>query len=204
MGGYNSGGGRLAQKTDDFLDVDLASLKRLGMLREGYRGMLSWHRRGNEIGSIGVKVHDQSIDLHFRHKPYGEDWRSVEQTIWLDTTPAGFGGTRYWFLCPRCSRRCRILYGGALFVCRKCRALVYESQYEPFFYSSHKRIERLRRRLGNTDGDSWDLPPEKPKGMHWKTYGKLVTGIYSEQAKMDSALRRWLGFKGYLNRIPRS
>ena len=38
---------------------------------------------------------------------------------------------RWWFLCPRCTRRCGWLYlprGGDQFACRKCHDLAYLSQ----------------------------------------------------------------------------
>ncbi len=55
----------------------------------------------------------------------------------LDTTPCYYGGYRWWFLCPSCQRRCRILYmpsDSRIFACRICHNLTYSSQQEA---SSH-------------------------------------------------------------------
>ncbi|MDP2784897.1 MAG: hypothetical protein Q8O38_09955 [Sulfurimicrobium sp.] len=62
----------------------------------------------------------------------------------LTTTRHRNGGPRRWFACPRCDRRCAVLYlrGGAL-ACRQCHGLVYASQRES--YASRKlRVQILR------------------------------------------------------------
>ena len=48
-------------------------------------------------------------------------------------TPQRFGGFRRWFACPSCGRRAGKLYSPSPdqpFACRRCRALVYASQYQ--------------------------------------------------------------------------
>jgi hypothetical protein len=50
----------------------------------------------------------------------------------LTTTQPNYGGTRYWYVCPRpgCSRRVAKLYvTDAMWGCRRCLNLVYECQY---------------------------------------------------------------------------
>ena len=98
-------------------------------------------------------------------------------------TPTRFGGTRQWFLCPSCKARCRILYGGVQFRCRRCQRLKYETQYEPAFGRAATRALKIRDRLGSKGG--LDEPfPERPKGMHWNTYERLV-------AKDESLQNAW-------------
>lgn len=197
MGGYNSGGGRGALRTGYFLDLDLASLKRLKMLRPGYSGSLHWLRGDERIGTIGIWIRQDSIRLSYRSRPYGGEWESIEDTIPLVETEAGFGGRRKWFVCPSCRRRARILYGGRLYRCRTCRGATYESQYEPMFFASHARIRRLRKRLGATGGDSLAPPPNRPKGMHHTTYSRLCQEICMEQSKIDRALTTYAARRGY-------
>lgn len=53
--------------------------------------------------------------------------------VGLDNTPCHYGGKRWWFRCPECGRRCRVLYippNEGVFSCRKCHNLTYESQQE--------------------------------------------------------------------------
>lgn len=197
MGGFNSGGGRSAPRTHQFLDLDLASLKRLRMLRPGYSGTLTWTQGKRNIGSIGIWVRENSMLLTYRNKAYGRDWEDIQETIQLTCTPAGFGGSRKWFVCPSCRGRVRVLYGGRLYRCRKCRGATYESQYEPMFYASHARIRRLRKRLGGSGGDSWARTPNRPKGMHHTTYIHLCQEIWKEQRKMNVALSAYARNRGF-------
>jgi hypothetical protein len=191
MGGYNSGGGRSAPRTGYFLDLDLAVLKRLGMLRPGYSGGLNWSQGGERIASISVRVFEGHIRLQYKSKPYGGEWEQINDTIYFGETRAGYGGLRKWFICPSCSRRVRILYGGRLYRCRTCRGATYESQYEPMFHASHSRIRRLRKQLKDFGGESNDGVPQRPKGMHRTRYERLCDEIWNEKTKMDRALTRY-------------
>ncbi|MFM9847002.1 MAG: hypothetical protein ACKVP3_07570 [Hyphomicrobiaceae bacterium] len=87
-------------------------------------------------------------------------------------TETNFAGQRQWFQCLSCARRCRILYGGTLFRCRKCQGLRYETQYEPPFARAATRALKIRERLGSKGGID-DRFPDKPKRMHWQTYERL-------------------------------
>jgi len=49
----------------------------------------------------------------------------------IETTPCHYGGRRWWFRCPGCNRRCRILYRppeSTYFACRVCHNLTYTSR----------------------------------------------------------------------------
>ena len=96
----------------------------------------------------------------------------MKQTVHFDETPVHFGGMRRWFMCPRCNRRFRVLYGGERFYCRKCYRLQYQSQSEDACDRQLSRARKIRRRLGGMEGVEDPFPP-KPKGMHWKTYNRL-------------------------------
>ena len=106
----------------------------------------------------------------YRHKPHQANWVAVNEFIPMIETPTQFGGRRRWFQCLRCSRRCRVLHGGAYFRCRRCNGLRYDTQYEPAFARAATRALTIRERLGGRSG-IYDPFPEKPKGMQWKTYG---------------------------------
>jgi hypothetical protein len=197
MGGYNSGGGRGAAKVGYFLDFDLASLKRMGLDRPGKHGTLTWSRGGEETGSIGFAMFSDTCRLNYRNRPYGGEWRSMIENITIDRTQAGFGGARRWFLCPHCNRRCRVLYGGARFLCRVCREAVYESQYDATFHACHERARRIKRRLGDSKGDMWSSVPDKPKGMHWKTYNRLCHEAHMEVLTLERAMAGYMIKRGW-------
>ena len=103
----------------------------------------------------------------------------IDELIPIVTTPMHLGGSRRWFSCPSCRRRCRLLYGGARFRCRLCRGATYELQYEnrPMRITAirwrlrarlEERGSKLAGILGLDDGF-----PEKPPRMHWSTYHRL-------------------------------
>jgi hypothetical protein len=107
------------------------------------------------------------------------------------TSRRWFGnGRRAWFQCPGCQSRCRILYGGSLFRCRRCQGLKYETQYEPSFSRGTSRAHGLRRRLGQTGGIDEPFPP-KPKGMHWKTYRRLEALDEDLQSRWAAGMMAW-------------
>jgi hypothetical protein len=87
----------------------------------------------------------------------------------------------------RCGRRVAIRYGfDELFECRQCCGLAYESQCESPTYRSIKRAHAIRERLGGNP-DVFSSFPEKPPGMHWRTYHRL-------RARGQAADRRTIDF----------
>lgn len=113
--------------------------------------------------------------------------------IQLTTTPAGFGGVRKWFLCPRCDRRSGILYDEPVrgWACRICCNGRYASEVESRSDRLYRKVRKLRRRLGQTDPRILTVPfPGKPTGMHWSTYLRLRRDGMADEAKLVDLLRR--------------
>ena len=107
--------------------VDLRVLKKHNLLRPGASGQLSW----SQGGSVGFRVEAERLVLVFRHRPFGGEWESVEETVQFDRTPCTFGGTRVWLRCPKCNRRVAVIYNaGKHFLCRHCCDLNYACQQE--------------------------------------------------------------------------
>ena len=67
----------------------------------------------------------------------------------------------------------------------------YDTQYEPAFARAATRALKVRQRLGSSGGI--DEPfPDKPKGMRWRTYERLL----EEDERLRTAwaagiLQRW-------------
>lgn len=174
MGGWGSGRHRrYATKTDELLSIDLADLKRWGVLGSWRSGSLQWSRGGVVHSSAGYEARPDGLRLRYRNGR-GDGAREVNEFIPYSYTAQRLGGERAWFTCLSCKRRCRIIYGGDLFRCRACYRAVYPSQYSPFPEGKVNRALRIRQRLS----DEWlgidDPFPPKPKGMHWKTYDRLI------------------------------
>lgn len=187
MGGMGSGRpasfGFLAGTTNDYHSIDLAWLRREKLLKVGRQSTITWSRNGNKTGSVGLAVLSGGVRLVYRTRSTGEDWKDVDDFIPFISTATQFGGEREWFRCPSCTKRCRIIYGGGYFRCRRCYGLRYETQYEPAFARAATKALKIRDRLGGKGGVD-DPFPDKPKGMHWKTYERL-------QTKDEVLLRQW-------------
>jgi hypothetical protein len=175
--------------SESFLALEISFLYRTGALSEAAAGGLrstTWTRRrdGQVDGSIVVRCGVDEIELIYRvREPRADEWEELEELVSIEWTPCNFGGWRPWFRCPSCDRRAGKLYGGRRFLCRHCCGFAYESTRESATYRLMHRAQNIRRQLGG-DGNLLDLFPEKPKGMHWKTYERLRE--LSERAAHES------------------
>ena len=125
----------------------------------------------------------------------------------LDRIHNHFGGSRAYWLCPRCGRRARYLYfKGRGFVCRNCAKLNYRCQQRTKDSVNHARdgLRLARERLG------WEPPisvcpadfpyvvPDRPRYMYQTTYRRYLARYmrYQEKYRRDSlremlAILRW-------------
>ncbi len=104
-----------------------------------------------------------TLEVNMTSEPYARFTYSISDRegnstpydleVSLVTTPCNFGGIRYWFACPVCSRRVGGLYlvlGDAYFVCRGCNNLTYRSRnrcrIESFGHTS-RQIDKLRSQI---------------------------------------------------------
>lgn len=110
----------------------------------------------------------QSIEVNYsyRNKPYS-------YLIQLSKTACHYGSYRYWWLCPKCSKRVSVLYCAGLYVCRHCIGAHYGSQLQQPIDRLFSRIAAIRARLGWQQGVIYGNQG-KPKGMHAKTFDRLV------------------------------
>lgn len=199
MGGYGSGRKFGADCTDDYRSLDVRRWQRDGYLVPGQKLDWQWLQSGKKIAAIDVKVEIGQVRLIYNYRRNGEDWESLDYPVKLQTTACHYGGVRYWFICPAvgCGRRVTMLYlGNKIFACRHCYQLVYKSQRETKSDRGYRGAGKIRNKLAwpsgiiNPSGD-------KPKGMHWKTYCRLLTkhtkysndayaGMLATMKKLDS------------------
>lgn len=120
-------------------------------------------RIGIEISTL---VDDQHARLSYTQTDENDLKKKFDYKIPLTTTPCGFGGLRYWFLCPffrneeYCGRRVGTLYkNGDYFACRHCNNLTYSSRNENRRYKAYplfsalnleKKIEDLHAKINRT------------------------------------------------------
>lgn len=171
MGGYGSGRRYSSKKTTgDMWRLDVYYLHKHGMLAPGSASTLNWSRNGQHLASIGMWAEEGRIILKYRTRARGGEWENKEYPVPLEWTACHFGGQRPWFLCPRCYRRVAVLFGGKMFACRHCHNLAYDCQREAEHSRLLGRAQKIQRRLGWDGPNGW----RKPKGMHWRTFEKLV------------------------------
>ncbi len=202
MGGEGSGNWYRFDKkttTGECQSVDVRYLHRKGLLKPGRRFSLRWSRARQETGSIrGAVIGDgkpERMILTYRHRSGASgEWEEVREPVHLTWTACNFGGQRPWFVCPGagCGRRVAILYGpGRYFLCRRCYDLVYESQRENEMHRALRRAHTIRERLGGSTSMIEPFP-EKPKGMHWKTYDRLWWEHHEAEMEQLAGMREWL------------
>jgi len=113
--------GRHTEKltVEDCVTISMGDFLRCGFLPECEYGLMTWRDVFDEqVYSLALEVRAGVVNL----------WKT-RQTVTLESMPLHFGGLRWWFLCPRCSRRCAKLYLlDGRFACRVCQGLAYTSQ----------------------------------------------------------------------------
>lgn len=175
MGGWGSGR-RWASKgtTGDYLQLDVRRLQRCGTLERRYLFTWKWSRNdGEQIASIGIRPEADRVTLSYRDRRPGGEWTDQNYAVRLERTPCHYGGERVWFRCPAmgCGLRVAVLYGGAIFACRRCYGLAYPSQRQSVGDRADARAWAIRERCGGW-GCLFD-PVSRPKGMHRRTFGRL-------------------------------
>jgi hypothetical protein len=193
VGGLGSGRYSTCPTTlDDFQSIDLRYLRRQKLLKPGYSGSLRWSRGGQETASIRFIVGFDDITLSYRVRDRASgNWEDILEPVPLLRTAQPLGGERLWFACPRCCRRCAVLYGGRRFLCRHCVGAPYGSQNEGAHDRLLRRAQAIRLRLDGSASTIEPFPP-KPKNMHQKTYDRLARKCEAlERAMWQAAARRF-------------
>ena len=159
--------------------IDVLDWNRRGCLRSPRRFSWAWRQDGKRVASINVETEPHRVILKYRSRSYGEGWLDLEQRFPVVWKPCRFGGDRPWFICSvyangtYCGRQVTKLYhAGRLFACRHCSRLAYASQQESAHFRGLWKAQKIRMRLGGSANMLEDFP-EKPKGMHWRTYERL-------------------------------
>ena len=152
MGGFGSGQRYWGAKgtVESYCRVDVRYLQKSGYFDYGGLRTLAWRDgEGNPRGSIRLVASQEQVQLFYRVRRNGEEWKDIEETVPVVWTPCHYGGIRPWFLCPgtvngrTCWRRVAILYdAGYYFLCRHCYHLAYESQNEDLFSRRMRKAGR--------------------------------------------------------------
>lgn len=168
-------------------------------------GRWAWTWSGGEsAGSVSYVADAREVSLVYTSTTLDGRREEHRPRITVEWTPCTFGGRRAWFRCPRCGRRCAVVYVRRTTACRGCHRLAYASQREDASQRAHRRGRKLMERLGVKGQDAWDLALDpwqapKPPRMRWATYKRIVTAADdAEEARVAALLP---GMKRLLRRF---
>jgi hypothetical protein len=171
-GGSRLGAGRPAwhDKVEYRRSIDIRRWARSGSLERGSYFTRWMDENGQETAAISYTV-DSEYQLTLRYSREGDEGkRSFVIPVQLTRTACHYGGSRVWFLCPHCHRRTAKLYlHSEGWACRKSLELVYAIQSECRTGRLTNRLHRLQAKL--------DHECFRPKGMHHKTYERILEQI---------------------------
>jgi len=195
-------GGR--QTCEGCKSLDVRRLHRDDLLRASLKYSWSWSRNGEPSGDIRIETESDALILIFRVRQYGAEWKDIRQRVPIDWTSCRFGGRRPWFICAvykngrYCGRRAVKFYGaGDLFACRSCCDLAYASQQQSPRDRGVSQAQKIKERLGGS-ASLFGGFPDKPRGMHWRTYERLRTRAEAAEEFSTALLMQYL-----LRRYPR-
>lgn len=117
---------------------------------------------------------------------------SLEWPVRIAQHKLHFGGYRRWLVCPTCKARREALYvDGHSIACRMCLGLRYASQHENVRDRMFRRANAIRKRLGWKPGTANPLGG-KPKGMHWRTYQRLMDEHEQLADALTISVSKWV------------
>lgn len=173
--------------------LDIRKLHRDGLLKPGGSFNWQWSRCGDVVASIGGKVDTiNSVTLSYCTRPQGGEWQDKRYQVIVDWTACHYGGRRPWWLCPCCGRRVAVLWGGSTYACRHCHRLAYQSTRNSPVSKAFARADKVRKRLGWCAGIAHP-PGDRPKGMHQKTFERLLLRYYALSIRAFGASSASLG-----------
>ena len=183
MGGLGSGrpSGSGRDKVEASRSIDINRLHKTGCLGAGWSGGWKWTRDGERVAWINLRAEADRLQLSYRVRIGGGEWKDVEETVRIVRVPCRFGGTRPYFICPgvvngvTCGRRVAKLHGpGRYFLCRHCYRLAHASQSEGAWDRAMRRANKIRQRLGGDPGMAAPFAPAPRTFPHLALSGRTT------------------------------
>jgi hypothetical protein len=176
-------------RLEDGLKLDLDHLIRQGLVRSGAKrtATLRWAcRNSDEEIASGRITADMTKE---RRERLRIELGDLDQWIDLVAVARHFGGRQWYFLCPRTERRASVLWkppGARSFACRQAwgRQVAYGSQFLPPYRRASSAAQDIQYRLGEEE----DVLPSRPKGMHRRTYEKIMKRYEAYETIIDQYL----------------
>jgi hypothetical protein len=170
--------------TEQVHSIDIRRIKKPDI------GSTEWYRGKQMTALLLYRVEPDRLLLYYFHRRHDGRWRLIEECVYLDRTPCHYGGERSWFMCPDCGKNVAVLYAlRTRFACRHCHNLTYESTRENAFLRTLRRQKKALKQLSRDFRDSGPL--QKPKGMRWRTYHRLLDEACHYSQESSAMLSDW-------------
>ena len=192
MGGRRSGrsGWRISTTAASSVALGIGTLSRAGGLQVGKRWEFTIADSEAEYQVVGTTT-EGGVLLQLQGRP----WMALR----IARQPCYLGGSRPFWICPRCSRNCARVYlmrGGG---CRRCFNLAYPSQSETAGDRALRQLRKTNRRLQCPDWEDPHAWPRRPKGMHRTTFRRLELRAFAAYKRWQAG---WLaGAQAFLARV---
>lgn len=107
-------------------------------------------------GRIVYEIPQYQLKIMSSPDRYSVTYYGGSYAIPIDKQPCNYGGYRYYFRCPGCNNRMRLLYcNEGIFLCRKCLNLCYFTQLlkpsDRCLAMANKVERKLNDKAGNLD-----------------------------------------------------
>ena len=132
--------------------------------------------------------------VHVRNLPKGvKGFVGIDGVnVAVERTACNLGGSRAWFLCTTCNRRCAILYPVK---CRLCLDLHYASEHVGKLDRLLRKAIKHRAKYGQTEGGVAVPFPRKPNWMRWHTYFRARKQAEIFEAQIVAGFSSRLGLR---------
>lgn len=178
-GGCRYGAGRPGwrAKAEHCYSLDVRRLAAEKMLRAG-AWIWQWRDAASSEVSASISIYGGSNALRLSYRVNGNE---AAQSVAIERTACGYGGSRPWFCCPCCGRRAAKLFLlRGRFACRHCHQLTYASRCEDDVGRAWRKQSKLERKLGA----NW----QRPRYMHHATRERILAAIWACEERREVAL----------------
>ena len=150
------------------------------------------------LDSVAYEMPAHDLKATLRESSYAMQFDGGEYAIPVEKQSCPFGGFRYFFHCPQCNKRVRMLYCvDGRFLCRQCHNLGYWTQ----ILTPTSRCIIMQAKIRDYLKDRGGSPDQKPVWMKHKTFNALVQqhDDYMDAKYLAAARKEFL--KRYPDRV---
>jgi hypothetical protein len=202
MGGCGSGNYyrcNTERTLDEYRNLDINRMMKMGAIRDGCVNSGNWlwvdKKTGKKNSEIGYECNaldkaDSYLRLSYK---FTDTDHSVDYKIRLVRTYPRYGGVRFWFICPERGKRVAKLYlipSDGRFVSRHVYKVYYASQMKG---KLDRAIDKKWKLLDKVEGKYF---PQRPKGMHQKTFDRIVDKFTAQEESCDWMMIQRFGKMG--------